>query len=146
MSDEVSGPRPVERPVVESFVASLKRCLETPAFMEGFYHSFVGSSEEVREKFRNTDLRRQAQMLKDSLFALAVAAQGREGSVAWKDMPRLAARHSHQDLDIRPALYDHWLTCLLDMARRHDPQFTADVEAAWRTTLAVGIDFMKARY
>jgi len=146
MSDEDAPSPPVDRRLVESFLASLKRCLAVPGFMEGFYQSFVGSSEEVREKFRNTDLQRQAQMLSDSLFVLAVAAQGQEGSPAWGDMPRLAARHSRKDLDIRPPLYDHWLTCLLDTARRHDPEFTAEVETAWRATLTVGIEHMKARY
>jgi hemoglobin-like flavoprotein len=146
MSDDHAGAPPVDRRLVDSFLASLKRCLALPGFMEGFYQSFVASSEEVREKFRNTDLQRQAQMLSDSLYVLAVAVQGQEGSLAWGDMPRLAARHSRKDLDIRPALYDHWLTCLLDTVRRHDPQFTPEIEAAWRATLAVGITYMKSRY
>ena len=144
--DDQAGPPPVDRHLVGSFLASLKRCLAVSGFMEGFYQSFVGSSEEVREKFRNTDLQRQAQMLSDSLYALAVAAQGQEGSFAWGDMPRLAARHSRKDLDIRPALYDHWLACLLDTARRHDPQFTPEIEAAWQATLEMGIEYMKSRY
>jgi hypothetical protein len=106
----------------------------------------VSSSEEVREKFRNTDLQRQARMLSDSLYVLAVAVQGQAGSPARGDLPRLAERHSRRDLDIRPPLYDHWLACLIETASRHDPQFTPEIEAAWRATLAVGITYMKARY
>jgi hypothetical protein len=30
--------------------------------------------------------------------------------------------------------------------RTHDPQFSADVEAAWRVILAFGVDYMRARY
>ena len=133
---------------VDLFRASLKRCLATPHFMGKFYDSFVASSAEVREKFRNTDLPKQASMLADSLYALAVAAQARRGggSPAWADMPRLAARHSKADLDIRPGLYDHWLDCLIGTARQHDPEFTPEVEAAWRETLAIGIDYMRSRY
>ena len=146
MSDERPAPPPVDRRLVEPFIASLKRCLAVPGFMDSFYQTFVSSSAEVREKFRNTDLQRQARMLSDSLYALAVAVQGQEGSPAWGDMPRLAARHSRKDLDIRPALYDHWLACLLDTARRHDPEFSPEIEAAWRATLAVGIAYMTSRY
>jgi hemoglobin-like flavoprotein len=146
MSDDRTGLRPVDPRLVEPFLHSLRRCLMVPGFLEGFYQSFVGSSEEVREKFRNTDLQRQSRMLSDSLYVLAVAVQGQEGSIAWGDMPRLAARHSGKDLDIRPALYDHWLACLLDTVRRHDPEFTPEIEAAWRATLAVGIEYMKSRY
>ncbi len=132
---------------VELFRASLKRCLATPHFLGKFYDSFVASSEEVREKFRNTDLEKQASMLADSLYALAVAAQARLGSSpAWADMPRLAARHGKADLDIRPGLYDHWLDCLVETARQHDREFSPEVEAAWRETLAVGIDYMRSRY
>jgi hemoglobin-like flavoprotein len=146
MSDESSEPPPVDRAVVDLFVASLKRGLASPGFMESFYEAFVSSSPEVREKFRNTDLQRQASMLSDSLYALAVAVQGPKGSPAWRDMPRLAERHSRKDLAIPPALYDHWLACLLETARRYDPQFTPEIEAAWRSTLSVGIEYMKARY
>ncbi len=146
MSDEPLEPQPVDRRLVESFLASLKRCQGVPGFMETFYQSFVSSSEEVREKFRNTDLQRQARMLSDSLYVLAVAVQGKVGSPAWGDLPRLAERHSRKDLDIRPPLYDHWLACLIDTARQHDPQFTSEIEAAWRATLSVGIAYMKARH
>jgi hemoglobin-like flavoprotein len=146
MSNEQPETPPVDHRLVESFLSSLKRCLGVPGFMESFYESFVSSSAEVREKFRNTDLQRQARMLSDSLYVLAVAVQGQTGSPARGDLPRLAERHSRKDLDIRPLLYDHWLTCLIDTARRHDPEFTPEVEAAWRATLAVGIAYMKARY
>src|SRR6266571_4342500 len=60
--------------------------------------------------------------------------------VAWKELDRLAARHAHSDLDVRPAHYDTWLECLLEAARQHDPEFSADVEDAWRKTLAPGIE------
>jgi hemoglobin-like flavoprotein len=146
MSEERREPPPVERELVQSFLASLKRCLAVPGFMDGFYQSFVSSSEEVREKFRNTDFQRQARMLSDSLYVLAVAVQGQAGSPARGDLPRLAERHSRRDLDIRAPLYDHWLACLIDTARQHDPQFTPEIEAAWRATLGAGIDYMKGRY
>src|SRR6266568_4040214 len=97
MSDEHREPPQVDRRLVESFLASLKRCLGVPGFMETFYRSFVSSSEEVREKFRNTDLQRQARMLSDSLYVLAAAVQGQMRSPAWGDLPRLAERHSRKE-------------------------------------------------
>jgi hemoglobin-like flavoprotein len=146
MNEERREFLPVERQLVQSFLASLKRCLDVPGFIESFYQRFVSSSEEVREKFRNTDLQRQARMLSDSLYVLAVAVQGQAGSPATGDLPRLAERHSRRDLDIQAPLYDHWLACLIETARVHDPQFGPEIEAAWRATLGAGIDYMKARY
>ena len=97
------------------FLHSLKRCLTVPAFLEDFYDRFVGSSEEVREKFRGVDLKRQVRMLEDSLYVVAVAAQGEEGSPARGALPFLAARHSRHDLDIRPELLR-----LVDRLHRRD--------------------------
>ena len=90
-------------PSVETFLASLKRCLAAPGFLESFYERFVGSSEEVREKFRNTDMKRQARVLEESLYVVANAVQGEENSLARGALSPLAARHGRQGLDIPPA-------------------------------------------
>lgn len=130
----------------ETFLASFDRCRTAAGFLEAFYQRFVASSEEVREKFKGTDMKRQVRMLEDSLYVVAVAVQGQEGSFARSDLPRIAARHSRKDLDIRPGLYDLWLECLIDTVRTHDPQFSREAEAAWRETIAFGIDYMREHY
>jgi hemoglobin-like flavoprotein len=91
-------------------------------------------------------MKRQVRMLEDSLYVVAVAVQGEEGSLARGDLPRLAERHSRRDLDIRPELYDLWQRCLVETAAAHDPQWTDGVAAAWRDTLAFGIESMRQRY
>jgi hemoglobin-like flavoprotein len=131
---------------VDTFRASLGRCLATPAFLHEFYDLFIASSPEVREKFRDTEFARQTRVLSDSLYIMAVAAESREESVGRKEMDRLATRHAHSDLDIRPELYDAWLDCLLEAARRHDPEFSPEIGAAWRDTLLPGIQHMRSRY
>jgi hemoglobin-like flavoprotein len=136
----------VPSPVTEAFLASLKRCLAAPGFLAGFYERFLASSDAVREKFRGVDLQRQGRVLEDSLYVVAVAVQGEEGSLARGDLPRLAERHSRRDLDVRPELYDMWTRCLVETAREHDPQWSEDVAAAWRETLAFGVEYMRRRY
>jgi len=136
----------VASPPVETFLASLRRCLAAPGFLESFYERFMSSSEEVREKFRNSDMKRQARVLEDSLYVVANAVQGEENSLARGALPPLAARHGHRGLDIRPGLYDLWIDCLVETARAHDPQFDAAVESAWRDTLVFGADYMRQRY
>jgi hemoglobin-like flavoprotein len=133
-------------PSVEVFLASLKRCLAVPGFMDDFYERFVGSSAEVREKFKNTDMKRQARVLADSLYVVANAVQSEEGSPARRELPRIAARHSRGDRDIRPGLYDLWISCLLETARAHDPRFDPEVERAWREVLTFGADYMRHHY
>jgi hemoglobin-like flavoprotein len=131
---------------VDAFRASLNRCLAAPDFLRRFYELFVESSDEVREKFRNTDFPRQTRVLADSLYMMAVAAQLENDSLAWGEMARLAKRHSRDELDIRPGLYDLWLDCLVKAASRHDPEFSPAIEAAWRDTLAVGIRYLSSRH
>jgi hemoglobin-like flavoprotein len=131
---------------VEIFRASLNRCLAVPGFLVTFYELFMSSSNEVREKFRHTDFDKQTRVLADSLYLLAVAAQGQPESPAWAELSRLAKRHDHTELDVRPGLYDAWLDCLIMAARRHDTQFTDEVEDAWRTTLHDGIEYLRSRY
>jgi len=136
----------VPTPATAVFLASLKRCLAAPGFLAAFYDRFTGSSEEIREKFRGVDMQRQVRVLEDSLYVVAVAVQGEEGSLARSDLPRLAERHSRRDLDIRPEHYDAWGRCLVETARELDPQWTDDVAAAWRDTLAFGVEYMRRRY
>ena len=130
----------------DMFVASLKRCLTVPDFLKGFYDRFMSSSDEVREKFSNTDFKTQTRVLSESLFVLAILPQGKPESLIWAEMSRLAQRHSHADLNIEPRLYDLWLDCLVATARDHDPDFSPEIEAAWRQTLSIGIDYMRSRY
>jgi hemoglobin-like flavoprotein len=131
---------------VETFVASLKRCLADSGFLPAFYRLFMESSEEVRRKFAATDFERQNRMVAESLWVMATAAQGLPGSPARTGLPEIAERHSRRGLDIRPELYDGWLSCLVAAARLHDPAFSPETETAWRRTLAVGIESMRSRY
>lgn len=130
----------------ETFLGSLKRCLSKPDFLLDFYGAFMASSDEVREKFRNTDFQHQTRVLSESLWAMALAAQGGEGSPARGALPLLSERHDRHHLDIRPGLYDNWLECLVTTASRHDPLFSPEIEGAWRQTLSVGIEYMRSRY
>ncbi len=131
---------------VEVFRASLKRCLAKPEFLLDFYGIFMASSEEVREKFKNTDLKRQTQILADSLWVMATVAASAKDSPAWVTLRRLAEKHDRAHLDIRPELYDVWLDALVEAVRRHDPLFTTETESDWRETLAVGIEYLRTYY
>jgi hemoglobin-like flavoprotein len=131
---------------IDAFRASLNRCLSKPGFLRDFYEIFVESSPEVREKFKNTDFPRQTRVLADSLYMMAVAAQLERNAGAWTEMDRLASRHDRNGLDIRPGLYDLWLDCLLRAVARHDPEYSREIETAWRETLSIGIEYLRSRH
>jgi hemoglobin-like flavoprotein len=130
----------------ETFRASLSRCLEDTRFLHDFYELFMGSSDEVREKFKDTEFPRQTRVLADSLYLMAVASDSRDDAIAWKELDRLAERHSRTGLDVRPDLYGSWLECLIKAAKQYDPEFSPELEGAWRRALAPGIEHLRARY
>lgn len=126
---------------LELFNDSLERCTARPDFIERFYEIFIGSSSAVAEKFKNTNFNKQRRMLKASLYTLVFAAEGKpEGQLHLERISKL-----HNEIDVRPEMYDLWLDCLMQAVREFDPYFRPEVEAAWRSILSQGIDFMKAR-
>lgn len=109
-------------------------------FFADFYDRFISSSPEVAEKFQDTDLVKQRTMLKESFYHMLSfsVSTGVPDALA-----RIAGTHDRDHHDIRPDLYDLWLDCLIGTAAKHDPQFSDDVELAWRLTMAKGIAYMK---
>jgi hemoglobin-like flavoprotein len=128
---------------VDSFRDSLKRCLDNPFFLKEFYDRFTSADPAVAEKFKNTDFERQKRVLADSLYLMAVGAQGGPESIAWREIKHIALRH--RELGITSPLYDVWLDCLLKTAGRHDPKWGPDLESAWKATLEPGIAFFRMR-
>jgi hemoglobin-like flavoprotein len=124
---------------------SLSRCIQSPAFLDRFYELFIDSSADIRKKFEKTDFARQKKMLQDSLFVMLVAA-GTKSGFAYKELSKLADRHSRQQLAIDPGWYDLWLSCLLKAVSENDPEYRPELDDAWRECLRDGIDLMKARY
>jgi len=124
--------------------ASLDRCTARPGFLDRFYELFLASSDEVREKFKNTNFERQKEALRMSLYMMMTAHDWSNECDA--HLEEIAERHSRHDLDISPHLYDQWLACLLQAVSEFDPIFDADVATAWTRTLQPGIQLMKSRY
>lgn len=126
------------------FLDSLSRCLADETFLVRFYDRFMASSDEVAAKFVNTNFEKQRGMLARSLKLVALATSGsREGLREIRDR---AETHDRRHLDVRPKLYDLWLESIVTTAAEIDPQWTADVEAAWRRLLGFVIQRMASRY
>jgi hemoglobin-like flavoprotein len=124
---------------------SLTRCLTVAGFFDRFYELFLASSPEVAEKFKSTNFVEQKKMLESSLYLMLVAA-GTSKGVGHSELERVAQRHSRKDLNIQPELYTLWLDCLMQAVSEHDPQYTPELDQAWREALKDGIELMKARY
>lgn len=129
------------------FNDSYDRVMNAPGtsgnFFPAFYNHLVATSPEAAGKFRDTDMEKQVRMLHASV-AILLSFYGADGQGDY--LRKLADRHGKRGADIAPRLYQIWLTCLIETARRFDPKYSEDVAAAWRAVFSKGIEFMASRY
>lgn len=110
---------------------------EADHFFREFYRRFL-RCDGVAELFANTDLSRQVQMLRKSLFQLVSYYLLSEAS---PELYRLAEIHRAKKVD--KAMFDSWLNALLDTVADLDDEFDEATRLAWCWALAPGITFMK---
>lgn len=125
--------------------ASYERCCEAPEYLAAFYRNFFEVSPESELRFADTDFELQHNLLRHALQLLLLFSTKSEEE-AKHLLRRVAERHSRTDLDIDPSLYPAFVDSLIETSKEFDPQFTADVERAWREALAPGIAYMINKY
>ncbi len=128
----------------DRFLESVDRCADCGDFIPAFYERFLATSEEIREKFKDTDFKRQNRMLLRSLRLAAGATAGNPESL--KEVRERAITHDREHLNIQPRLYKLWLNAIIATAREFDPQWDAKVESAWRRSLGHVIEHMIKYY
>jgi hemoglobin-like flavoprotein len=129
---------------LDAVTASYHRCRASEGFFDRFYERFLAKSPAVAHKFRNTDFKRQKLMLRESLISMLLFNQN--VGTAREELERLAARHSRQQLDIAPYMYELWLDSLCETVAEHDPEFTPKLEEEWRAAMKAGIKLLISQY
>jgi len=125
-------------------LASYDRCREAPEFFPTFYQKFLEACPEASAMFAGTDFDRQNRLLRHAIgLLLTFPNQPRSEPTT---LGRLAERHSRRDLNVHPSLYRPFIESLIATVREYDAEFNPEVEAAWRATLALGIEYMQSRY
>jgi hemoglobin-like flavoprotein len=120
--------------------ASYTRCLASPEFLTAFYQQFFADCPGARPLFAHTDFSRQTRLLQHAIgLLIAFTHQPAEGPQL---LARLAEKHGPANLNIDSSWYPVFLESLIQTVRRHDPEFTPLLEAAWREVLSPGIAYM----
>jgi len=128
----------------ETVKLSHARCIQSQSFLDDFYNSFMGSSQEVRQMFVNTDLEKQKSLLKDGItYLIMYDADNIIGKIALKNIGEI---HNRNQKNIEYKFYPIWTKCLLQTVAKHDPKFDDDIKLAWDSVLIRGIDFLKSQY
>ena len=107
------------------------------ALFKRFYQHFL-ENPAVAEMFESTDMERQVQMLKRSLFhVVAFYVTGSPGP----ELKRVAEMHRH--LALRPEMFDGWLKALIATVKELDVAADEKTLLAWCWALTPGLTYMR---
>ncbi len=123
---------------------SFERCEAAGDFAERFYEIFLNSSPEIAPLFAQTDFEKQRKLLGATVYITVTRdvddPKAREAlEEDWPVARALAARHQAE-------LYELWLDGVCETAKRMDPVWTSEVEAAWRHQPRPGIALITSLY
>lgn len=123
---------------VSTATASYERCQRAPEFFHTFYAKLLSSDPSIPPMFARTEFPRQHKLLQHGLGLLLSFARRRNPGL----LERLAHRHGPTDLNLSRDLYPKFTWSLLEAVRTHDPQWSPEIEAAWRESMDPGITFI----
>ena len=121
---------------------SYGRCCNRDEFFVDFYDRFMSSSDAIKNRFVNTDMSAQRHLLRNGILQLILTARGMPD----RKLKALGESHNRSNYDIKPEWYSLWLDSLMKTVRRHDPEYTKDLENAWKEVLTPGIDLIRGAY
>ncbi|HEV2671881.1 MAG TPA: globin [Gemmatimonadales bacterium] len=134
----------VDQATTAAAKASYDRCCQVPDFLQAFYRNFLAACPEAVPRFAGTKFDQQTKLLRHAIGLLLIFPKqpAREPTL----LARVAERHSRRDLNIDPALYRPFIDALIDTVKQFDRECTPAVEAAWRATVAPGVEYMKSKH
>lgn len=145
VSVEGSGPNPSPEDELKLVSESYQRCLQDAQFISNFYQLFFSQGGlTVSERFKNTDMKRQMAVLRDSLQYMIMFASG--SKIARGKIEDLGYTHDRLHRNITPEMYKIWLSCLLMAIEKADPNFNEALKRAWASVMSHGIVKMKGMY
>jgi hemoglobin-like flavoprotein len=110
-------------------------------FFDEFYEKLSGSQPQIAALFARTDMDRQAKMLMQSITHVTAFSATLEPT---EELNFIANLHGRGKLDLPAAYYDQWMYCLMETVQARDPKYDENVNRAWRTVMAPGIEYMKS--
>jgi hemoglobin-like flavoprotein len=134
----------VDQATMEVAKASFARCSGSDAFFEAFYRNFFAVCPEAEPMFARTDFARQIKLLRHAIGLMLIF--GAQPEAEPTVLSRVAERHSRRDLAVRAELYEPFVASLIETVAQYDPEFTDDVDDAWRRTIAPAVAYMQSKF
>jgi hypothetical protein len=135
---------PTPKPDVKAVLASYARCRERGGFIENFYRELWARDRGIARRFRDTDMDRQQQIMREAINTLLMFAQ--DSAVARLALNRIGKVHDHRRHDVPPMLYELFAEVLVSTAATWDRHWTPVLEQQWHAALEPGLEHMAALY
>jgi len=119
---------------------SYGRAISKRQFLDRFYALFMSSSPIVARKLASTDIAKQQELLSQAVNMVILFPQGNK--IARNALNRIRQSHNRDGLDIKPGYYQFWIDSLITALSEHDPDFSDELEHAWRKVVQEAIDFI----
>lgn len=124
---------------------SYERCAALgDEFFDSFYANLVDQKSAIAQMFAQTDMQKQNDLIEDGIRHLIAFAEG--DSASKERLRELGRSHGRRHINVPPEFYPLWVESLMRAFREHDPEFTPELEAQWRTVIAPGIALMVSLY
>lgn len=123
---------------------SIGRCLNRGDLIGRFYEIFLNADPVIAEKFRDTDMQQQKQLLEHGIQLALMFAD--DNSVGKKGLARIRETHSRKNLNISPDLYSVWLESFMQAVEEIDPEYNVELDLEWREVLQKSIDYIVSGY
>ncbi len=123
---------------------SFDRCEAAGDFAETFYDIFLASSPAIAPFFAETNFVKQRNLLRATVYILVTRMP--DDPQARETLERIGQSHARTQLNVRPELYELWLDSVCATVEKLDPQWTPELETAWRAQLRPGIEVITSMY
>ncbi len=126
--------------------ASFGRCCLCKDFFDHFYNVFLGSSSQLKDMFAKTDFDKQKKLLKNSINYVLMYAKDR-GGISKSALDKVGVVHDRSHVNIKPNMYPLWTESLMKTIQHFEgPNFTQELNTAWREVIKPAIELLKSMY
>jgi hemoglobin-like flavoprotein len=104
----------------------------------------MASHREIRPMFASTDMVKQKHLLRHGLMSALMFVE--DNAMAKMCIDRIRDSHGQGRLNIRPELYSHWISSIVQVVSEFDAQFTPALGQLWRDVLTPAVEHIKSGY
>lgn len=122
---------------------SYARCSKSKDFFDDFYDDFLSGTDEIKSLFAKTSRAKKKVFIHNGLSTMLLYSMGSASSKS--RLTKLAVKHGPDEMNIRPELYPYWTESLMRTISKHDPEFSPELDRAWRGAVQQGMKFFAPR-